>query len=319
MSNLWNSGYALPKDIDDEDLPALDPKGYMSWEKKRGWSSMGVFGSVPSSPGSSTPKLGSAQDPIANFGRDGAVVVMRAVKSVPQSERMATMRTVLDAIDTSLWDSVASKTKKFRDQKGYDAAKAMEHALASTFAESMAKDLVKLGKTKQMPTSGLLGLGTTEGLGCCCRKAVGYGDLGSVWGGIKKVGGAVASGAKTVGGAVASGAKTVGKTVASGAKTAGSAVKNAAVDALKGLSKLACKASNSSLLTPIAAAAGTAVGGPAGGAAAASGGQILSSACRSGGGTPDLPPEPSAEVGGIPMTPILLAGGAIVAVMLLKK
>ena len=308
MSNLWNSGYALPKDIDDEDLPALDPKGYMSWEKKRGWSSMGVFGSVPSSPGSSTPKLGSAQDPIANFGRDGAVVVMRAVKSVPQSERMATMRTVLDAIDTSLWDSVASKTKKFRDQKGYDAAKAMEHALASTFAESMAKDLVKLGKTKQMPTSGLLGLGTTEGLGCCCRKAVGYGDLGSVWGGIKKVGGAVASGAKTV-----------GKTVASGAKTAGSAVKNAAVDALKGLSKLACKASNSSLLTPIAAAAGTAVGGPAGGAAAASGGQILSSACRSGGGTPDLPPEPSAEVGGIPMTPILLAGGAIVAVMLLKK
>jgi len=143
--------------------------------------------------GANGVEVGGMSDPIANFGRQGAALIMSEVKYLKESDRVAAMRHILDSIDPQLFDMVAKRAEAL-GKSGVVPRVAMERALAASLAGRYLEQLVKMGKTGAPPTFGVLGLGLgtvdPEGLG---------GFFADVWGGIKKGAGAVGSAAKTVG------------------------------------------------------------------------------------------------------------------------
>jgi hypothetical protein len=138
--------------------------------------------------------IGGLTDPIANFGRQAARLIMSEVRYLKPSDRVPAMRHILDAIDPALFDMVAERAKAFQEKSGLVPSVAMERALAASLAGRYLEQLARLGRTGQMPTFGVLGLGlgsaSPEGLG-------GFWDF-------------LGSGASAVGGA----AKKIGKGIA---------------------------------------------------------------------------------------------------------
>jgi len=212
----WNPGYSLPRNVLDE------PYGQgviVTKQAKRGTISglqpaylvdgPGAVGSLAGNtlagsvlsggPRGSlsgtnfdtkdTPvQIGGASDPIANFGRDAAKLILSEMRKVPPAERVSTMRRLLDDIDGKLFDQVAATTK-VRQDAGETPAVALERALAASLAASYVEQLKKLGETRQPPTSGLLGLA----LG-----SVSPDGLGSFWGGVKGAGKKIGNGLKSL-------------------------------------------------------------------------------------------------------------------------
>jgi hypothetical protein len=284
-----------------------------------------------------TVVMGGSNDPIANFGRQGAAAVLRYIKSVPVADRSTAMKTFLDQLDPGLWKSVADKATALQKEKGYNAPKALQKALQIMLADRLFNQFAKIGKTGSVPTSGLLGLIDPQ------QRAVALSGLESLGFGLSSITGAVKSAANTVASTATSVAKDAGKFAinASGAvitggasllvnkgdiiqtaKDAGSAiksgaiaVKNAAADAINKLGDIACK----TLGNPATAQVAGAVPHPYA-QAAALGSQIAQGLCGSGVSPvteqPYTPPPP-----GIP-TSVLIAGAAgvgLLALVALRK
>lgn len=244
-------------------------------------------------------KIGGSGDPIAEFGKQGAALVMQGVKGVPIAARKEMMKAILDSIDTKLYTMVADRTEKLQKEKGYPAALAMEKALAAAFANRYLAQLVDIGKQgPEAGMKGLVGLGTAHGQCRCCQNLERHIAMGGLWGTLKGFG-----------------KKVVGIPYAAGKKV------------LKGLGKLACVASSSGALTAVAAAGGTVAGGPIGGSAGAKGAAIASALCaKKGPGAMVSEEEIEAAMeakkikAGFPVLPVVIGGGALLlAVMLLRR
>lgn len=177
----WRSGYVLPANVRAE-VPGRGVA--VTYQMPRGWigfqapypfrkpkkvvvkgtlqnSGLGSLGSVDDDtlgakdnaliPGRFT--IGSSNDPIAKFGKDGARVVMAEVMAVPASDRKEAMRSILSAVDPQMWSEVSVKAEKLKTK--YSASVALEKAIAAALANHFAEKLVVLGKTGQR--SGVLG------------------------------------------------------------------------------------------------------------------------------------------------------------------
>lgn len=157
--------------------------------------------------------LGGGGDPIANFGKNAAQLIMTQVKALPANDRVTTLRQILDSLEAGLSDKVATRTEAIQKKTGAGPATAMQQAIADLMSQHYLEQLKKLGATRQTPSTGVLALmGSPDGLG---------GFWGDVWGGIS-------GGASKVGSA----AKTVGKGIAGLAcKAAGSSALQAAAGA----------------------------------------------------------------------------------------
>ena len=218
----WNPGYALPKNVLDEPygqgviitkqvkrgtISALQPSWLVDGPGAQGslggvehgslggstiagnslrGGAQGSLSGTPFDAKEGPVQIGGASDPIANFGREAAKLVLSEMKKVLPAERVSTMRRVLDDIDAKLFDQVAAGAKA-RQAAGASAADALEKALAASLAGSYLEQLQKLGKTGQVPTSGVLGLalGTVSPDG-----------LGSFWGSLKNAGAKIGGGLK---------------------------------------------------------------------------------------------------------------------------
>lgn len=275
----------------------------------------------PSAGMSSPIVVGSSNDPIANFGRQGAVAVLQYIRSVPVANRSEAMKAFLDQLDPSLWKSVADKATSLQQEKGYNASTALKHALQIMLADRLLNQFAKIGMTGQAPVSGLLGLVeprqrvvALEGV----MEALGW----SITGAIKGAASTVVSGVKTAGSAVVNApgnAATMVKSAAVSTKNAvvgaAVAVKNAASNAIDKLGDLACK----TVGNPATAQVAGAVPHPAAQAAAV-GATVAQGLCGNGTspvtGQPYTPPPP------FPMTTVLIGGAAVLglfAIVALKK
>lgn len=260
-------------------------------------------------------QVGGPGDVIADFGRKGAKGLLETVKSAPPADRKAALKLILDSMDRGFWSKVEAKADELKGGKGYDAATALEKALAITLANRMTAQLVDLGKSGKMPLNGPLGLASSDGMNCCCQNlsgALGLGfGLSSITGAVKSAAKAVGSGVKTAVKATGSGVATAAKATGSGVASASGAVFNTAKKGLGLLGSLAC----STVGQVGIAGAATVAGGPAGGAGAAVAGALC--AGSGGGGGAFVPQEP-APAAGIPLVPILIGGG-VLAFFLLRK
>lgn len=339
-SNPYNAGYAVPASVNRETSESgaiVTP--YVPRRTVMGGGVLGgnIFGGGLGSLGNAaSPKRVATMkgDPIAAFGVSGSRLVLAQMAQVPDSHRKIAMKAVLDTIDPVLWDGVSKKASQFQKAKGYNAKTALERAMASTFAERFAKQLVTYGKSgagrkrPTFPTHGLLGLGCVEGQSRALSdfEATAYSDMAGLWGSITGVVGKIGSGVKTAVNATGSGIKKAAKKTGSAIKTAANAVGSAAKTAankaiaagkaaIKGLGSLACKAANSGLLDKAAAAAGAVIGGPVGGMAASKGAGAAQGLCAAKGSAAmvDMPAEESPEAPGAPTSTgvkVAAAGGA---------
>jgi hypothetical protein len=291
---------------------------------------------TPASGASKSPVVvGGGNDPIANFGRQGARAVLSYIRSVPVADRSAAMKAFLDQLDPSLWKSVADKATQLQTSKGFTAPVALEKALQIMLADRLLNQFAKIGKTGQTPQAGLLGLidpqqrvVALEG----CMEALGWGlsSLNPV-NVVKSAANVVSSAGSAVKGAATSTVSAVKKAtvavvnapvkavkaVGSAVKSAAISVKDAAKSALDKLGDLACKTVGNPATSQVAGA----VPHPYAQAAAV-GAQVAQGLCGNGTSPvteqPYTPPPPAP----FPMVPVLIGGAAVVgliAVVALKK
>lgn len=98
------------------------------------------------------------------FGRRAADQVLARVAMLPPSQRKQALRTILDAIDPSLYGRANTYTQDLvrSGVRGPDAVRA---ALARAMSVGISTEIVNLGKTRTPPRSrSLLGLGRTSAL-----------------------------------------------------------------------------------------------------------------------------------------------------------
>lgn len=86
----------------------------------------------------------TAGDPIANFGKSAAVLILNKVRAVPTVQRKEALRAVLNAVDATLWDTVATKANKLQGD-GVLPAVALERALSAALANSLVEKIVQTG------------------------------------------------------------------------------------------------------------------------------------------------------------------------------
>jgi hypothetical protein len=304
-SNPWNPGYALPGNVMDEPfargtittrytprrtISSLSPGEFVGLE---GLGSLGGHTLAGSTLAGSTlagsslagstlgGPVGAAGDPVAAFGRDAARLVMQRIMTVEPAVRKPLMKTILDSIESGMYAEVETKAEAYA--KKYPPAVALEKGLAAAFANRFLAQVIKVGKTGQAPTGGLLGLAGCGACGACGAQA----DLAGFWDTVYKY-----SGAKAVVGA--------SKTVGAGAYGVGKSI-------VKGIGSLACKAANSGGLAAVA----TAAGGPAG-----AGGAAIAGAVCTKEQLQQQQQEQQSFLGGGSMLPMLLLGGGALALVL---
>jgi len=295
--------------------------------------------------------IGGPGDPIANFGKESAALVLRNVKGVDPALRKVVLKNVLDAMDPGLWGVVETTANKLRKEKNYDAKTALEKAIAIAFANRVTTQLIKVGQTGQVPMSGLVGLGTFEGRSAALgRVALGAFEeskailtsggtsswsINDWYNAARKEGfpfkvakaACEARGWKFAISPFLNGPictnpsgsplSAITGTVKTIAKTVTAAAK-ATVNQVAGLY---CKYAKSGLMETGARIAGTVQGGQKGGDAAATGAEIVKGACAAPA-TPIMelpPPPPPKKVSAFPVVPVVLGAGVLLAAVLLMR
>jgi hypothetical protein len=329
--NPWNPGYAMPNNVLDEPLgrgvrvtkylprrtiSEFNPswitggreamghtEGIFAGSKSGGIFSsrgkLGVLGGHTLSPdglGQAPAKqaaisIGSKQDPIANFGRESAKLILSELRTVGVEHRKDALKIALDAIDSKIYTDVAERAERLKKEKGYDAKTAVEKALAAAMANHYLVSLIKAGQGT--PAGGVLSLASLGGCAKCCRRideTMSHLALSGFWGSFSKI--------------FTTPVKYVGK---------------AAKGIVKGVGKLACKAAKSNVVGIAATTAGAVYGGPVGAAAAQQGTSAAKSLCtKNPKGAVDDPSMAETPVDKFKsMLPILLIGGGALAVVLI--
>jgi hypothetical protein len=105
------------------------------------------------------PEPGGPNDPISNYGKQAARMIVTRMRAVPATDRKTAMKALLDAVDPQLWTKVAEKSSKYL-AAGRSDLSALEESLASCISEGMLRELIATGKTgKAPPAKSQLGLG----------------------------------------------------------------------------------------------------------------------------------------------------------------
>jgi hypothetical protein len=132
-------------------------------------------------------------DPIVEYGKKAAVVVMQTLAEIPAKRREKEMHRLLGEVDPSLPFSYKKELQKFKSM-GQSVATAHRNALAAAFSGGIAKEFIKLGRTRKIPKpgtrKGAVSLGALMGFDA---QVSNYQDLGGVVStlrdGLKKLGG----------------------------------------------------------------------------------------------------------------------------------
>jgi hypothetical protein len=260
--------------------------GILSGSTIGGRSTLGALGD--------TPSPGSTSDGIAQFAQGAAATILADARHVAPEHRKIFVQAVLGNMDKRFPADVEAKSALLMKEKGYDAKTALQKAIAIVLANHTAKQLVEIGRTGRVPQSGLCGTCAPSG-------------LGSVWGTVKsyttKAAGVVL--------APATGGASLALTAPKTADKVADAVKSTASK----VGKTLCKVADTGILKIGAAAAGGALSGPQGAQAGAAGADATQQVCAAQNTGPLLPvpPEP-----GIPLMPILIGGGILAAILILK-
>jgi hypothetical protein len=127
-------------------------------------------------------------DPIAAYGREIAAYIMQQIRGVHAPQRVAALRELFDKIDGSLWTTVAQKAEVLEAQ-GMSAKGALQRAMAASLADGFAREIVNIGLTGKVPTSGQAGIAA---FGCAT-------SLGSFWSKVKSASSDVLNFTKDVG------------------------------------------------------------------------------------------------------------------------
>lgn len=232
-----------------------------------------------------------AGNPIQLYGEEAAELIVGTIDEVPAGERMAALRVVLDAVSPTLWTAVQERLGEF-GKRGMPAKEALYWALAESMSEGMGKELVRLGRSGKVPTTGHLGLGATVANGR--RRRARPLELGGFLGGLTS-------------GAV----KWTGK-------------------AIKGIGGLSCKVVRNPAVPIVAAGVATAYGVPP--QVGYAGATVAQGICTKKGKMPpgfDPGMYPGMSPGMYPgmypqprppwLMPALIGGGVLVLVLVLKK
>lgn len=310
LPSAWNAGYAIPAYVNAEPpargtfTTAWLPRGTISEvlpplmaepEPLGSLSGSSLDGSVLAGPTLAGPTLHGdslglqarrlaqplGADPVGGYGASAAAWIMKSIARVPQPQRKAALRALLDAVDPALWGEVDRLGEQLR-QQGVAPAAALERALAQAMAKGVVVELREIGhramRGERAPVRARsqLGLGLVPGQ-CQCAQRDALQQLGfsldslnpisavqRAASAVASAAGAVARGTRNAAGAVWDGTKWVGGQVSAGTQAAA----NFVTDGVKRLGSLACNLANSSA-GQLAAAAGGAPG--AAGAAAVQG------------------------------------------------
>lgn len=260
--------------------------GILSSATMMGKSSLGALADAP----------GGGRDGVAQLAKETAAVILASSRSVEPAHRKLFVQVVLANIERSLPDKVATRAELLMKEKKYDAKTALQKAIAVEVANDTLDSLIKMGKTGQMPTSGVLGLGA-----CACS---GMSGLGFGWSDVKD------AAKKTTGVLLAP--VTGGASLALTFPGTASKVGDAAKGALNKVGKVACKVANSGLLKLGAIAGGAAAGGPGGAQAGSAGADVAQGLCAP-------TPAPVAETSSFPIVPVAIGGGALLLAILLLR
>jgi hypothetical protein len=262
--------------------------GVLSGTTLGGHSVLGALGDEPP---------GGGRDGVAKLAKETAAMIMANSRSVAPAHRKIFVQAVLGNIDRGLPDKVAAKAALLMKDKRYDAKTALQKAIAVEVANDTLNSLVTMGKTGRVPTSGLLGLGAC---GCAGMQGLGFG-----WSDVK-------SAAKKTAGVVLAPA-TGGASLALTFPGTASKVADAAKGTLDKIGQAACKLADSGALKLGGAIGGAAAGGPQGAQAGSAGADVAQALCAKPAAPGPLPPPDS----GLPIVPILIGGGVLMAVLLL--
>lgn len=237
-------------------------------------------------------------DPIAAYGREIAAYIMKQIRGVHSPQRIAALRDLFNKIDGDLWTTVAQKAEALEAQ-GMSAKGALQRAMAASFSDGFARELVNIGLTGKVPTSGQTGIAA---FGCAT-------SLGGFWSSVKSAAGDVWDFTKDVGNFVEKiGCRTLNSSAAPFA--AGIAGQAAGVPAPVG-------AQGAVLARD---AAGCSPGGSASAPKPApKPAQVIAGFVRGG-----FPPAAQAvyapaATGGIPLGMVALGGAAILGIYLMRK
>lgn len=225
-------------------------------------------------------------DPIKAYGLRASEWIMGTIRQVEPQQRTVALRALLDTVDPSLWNRVATEAAKYK-AKGVPPKAAMQKALAVCMSNGMVAELVKTGEKVMQKRA--VNPGQLQALGFC-------GPICAA----KKVGSA---------------AKSIGRTVAGGASTATRWVS-------KGVSKLgslACSVANSSVAPMAAGAGAAAMGAPP--QAGSAGVDVAKGLCGKKGDSAVAQQQlatgaPSSMPGWV--LPAAIGGGALVLVLALR-
>jgi hypothetical protein len=272
-----------------ESTPSAGRLGVLSGTTLGGRSTLGALGDAPAP--------GGSRDGVAALAKEASAIIMAQSRTVEPAYRKIYLQAVLGNIDRGLPNAVSAKAEYLMKRKNYDAKTALQKAIAVEIANHTIKELMEVGRTRRVPTSGLLGLGACSG---------GPRGLGGVWDTVKSY-------TKKTTGAILAPA-TAGVSLAwTAPKTAGK-VADKAKTALDKIGKVMCKVADSGLLKIGAAAAGGAAGGPQGAQAGSAGADATQQLCAA----KDTGPMDIVEGGGIPIVPILIGGGVLAVILLLR-
>lgn len=103
-------------------------------------------------------------DPFVTYGRNAAALITKTVKKLPLSQRKPVLRATLDAIDPSLWGTIADKAVEYR-KAGNSAAVSMQKAMAASFANGALTEVIRIGKNQRPGPLMHLGLGDDASAG----------------------------------------------------------------------------------------------------------------------------------------------------------
>jgi hypothetical protein len=354
VSAPWQSGYALPGSVRAErpgqgvDITPWAPRGtggrHTHGEFARtALEGVPLFGPTRGSKlarGQAVVggrvKLGTAEDPIARFGTEGADALLQAANSAAKpGERIKVLRAMLNAIDPAMWTTVDAKMAKAR-ARGVDPKQGLPKAVAAALANHYAQQVVQVGRSGgRAPLAGVLGI-THHGEASDAHQSLGGylsaegfeglgwsigGAINSVGRGIKDATNATGRGIRDATNATGRGIRDATNATGRGIRDAAKATYNAAKKGLEKLGDLACKAADSGLLTVAAQGAGMAAGGPGAAQAGGQGAEVVKALCSKPGGAAALVPQaPAPAATGMSTTTMLLIGGAgLGALLLLRK
>lgn len=117
-------------------------------------------------------------DPVRDYGRQAAAEIMATLASVPDGERSALLRLLLDKLEAGLYGRTMKLASEIRGT-GVPPVEALHRALAASLAEGLVRELAVAGKTGRL--GGRLELGRLSALGWNPLSAV-SGALGRLLG-----------------------------------------------------------------------------------------------------------------------------------------